>query len=143
MYVHEAFEFPVVITKATQEKADKTPAPPPCSIATSRKTSGLLSISQLLDAGGVCGVPTDTVYALAASCKHPQAIEKIYNIKDRPQEKPICICISNLEQLSTANPPFSPLLWEFMRNVYPGGISCIVKKGEWLNKLGDSHTSSR
>ncbi|MGH0173545.1 UNVERIFIED_CONTAM: hypothetical protein FKN15_065713 [Acipenser sinensis] len=122
--------------KATQEKADKTPPPPPCSIATSRKTSGLLSISKLLDAGGVCGVPTDTVYALAASCKHPQAIEKIYNIKDRPQEKPICICISNLEQLSTAKPPFSPLLWEFMRNVYPGGISCIVKKGEWLNKLG-------
>ncbi|MGH0182352.1 UNVERIFIED_CONTAM: hypothetical protein FKN15_008965 [Acipenser sinensis] len=122
--------------EATQEKADKTPPPPPCSIATSRKTSGLLSISKLLDAGGVCGVPTDTVYALAASCKHPQAIEKIYNIKDRPQEKPICICISNLEQLSTAKPPFSPLLWEFMRNVYPGGISCIVKKGEWLNKLG-------
>ncbi|MGH0156939.1 UNVERIFIED_CONTAM: hypothetical protein FKN15_072398 [Acipenser sinensis] len=116
--------------------ADKTPPPPPCSIATTRKTSGLLSISKLLDAGGVCGVPTDTVYALAASCKHPQAIEKIYNIKDRPQEKPICICISNLEQLSTAKPPFSPLLWEFMRNVYPGGISCIVKKGEWLNKLG-------
>ncbi|MGH0143682.1 UNVERIFIED_CONTAM: hypothetical protein FKN15_018539 [Acipenser sinensis] len=124
------------LLKATQEKADKTPPPPPCSIATSRKTSGLLSISKLLDAGGVCGVPTDTVYALAASCKHPQAIEKIYNIKDRPQEKPICICISNLEQLSTAKPPFSPLLWEFMRNVYPGGISCIVKKGEWLNKLG-------
>ncbi|MGH0180995.1 UNVERIFIED_CONTAM: hypothetical protein FKN15_005888 [Acipenser sinensis] len=121
---------------ATQEKADKTPPPPPCSIATSRKTSGLLSISKLLDASGVCGIPTDTVYALAASCKHPQAIEKIYNIKDRPQEKPICICISNLEQLSTAKPPFSPLLWEFMRNVYPGGISCIVKKGEWLNRLG-------
>ncbi|XP_058845197.1 uncharacterized protein LOC117412118 [Acipenser ruthenus] len=124
------------LLKATQEKADKTPPPPPCSIATSRKTSGLLSISKLLDAGGVCGIPTDTVYALAASCKHPQAIEKIYNIKDRPQEKPICICISNLEQLSTAKPPFSPLLWEFMRNVYPGGISCIVKKGEWLNRLG-------
>ncbi|MGH0156935.1 UNVERIFIED_CONTAM: hypothetical protein FKN15_072394 [Acipenser sinensis] len=124
------------LLKATQKKADKTPPPPPCSIATSRKTSGLLSISKLLDAGEVCGVPTDTVYALAASCKHPQAIEKIYNIKDRPQEKPICICISNLEQLSTAKPPFSPLLWEFMRNVYPGGISCIVKKDEWLNKLG-------
>lgn len=35
-----------------------------------------------------------------------------------------------------AKPPFSPLLWEFMRNVYPGGISCIVSKGDWLFRLG-------
>ncbi|KAK7922887.1 hypothetical protein WMY93_009789 [Mugilogobius chulae] len=107
----------------------------PCPVADSRLTSGLLKIASLLEKGGVCGIPTDTVYALAASCKNPEAIEKIYNIKDRPAEKPICICISNVEQLVAAQPPFSPLLWEFMRNVYPGGISCIVKKGEWLRGL--------
>lgn len=132
----------------------------PCPIADSRLTSGLLKIAALLGEGGVCGIPTDTVYALAASCKNPEAIEKIYNIKvkiqnklclvlvrsisfnlfgsyqERPAEKPICICISNVEQLVATHPPFSPLLWEFMRSVYPGGISCIVKKGEWLRKLG-------
>ena len=56
--------------------------------------------------------------------------------QDRPAEKPICICISSVEQLSAAKPPFSPLLWEFMKNVYPGGISCIVSKGDWLYRLG-------
>lgn len=56
--------------------------------------------------------------------------------QDRPAEKPICICISNVQQLVAAKPPFSPLLWEFMRNVYPGGISCIVSKGDWLLRLG-------
>ncbi|XP_072361454.1 uncharacterized protein [Scyliorhinus torazame] len=116
------------------KKADQ--APLPCSIASSRQTSGLRTIAKILDSGHVCGIPTDTVYALAASCKHPEAIKNIYNIKDRPAEKPICICISNLEQLSAVHPPFSPLLWEFMNQVYPGGISCIVKKGEWLKKLG-------
>ncbi|KAG9271892.1 hypothetical protein AMEX_G12828 [Astyanax mexicanus] len=108
----------------------------PCPIASSRGTAGLLQIAKLLEKDGVCGIPTDTVYALAASCKNPSAIEKIYNIKDRPAEKPICICISSVEQLVAAKPPFSPLLWEFMRNVYPGGISCIVPKGDWLFKLG-------
>ncbi|CAB1348098.1 unnamed protein product [Coregonus sp. 'balchen'] len=87
---------------------------------------------------GVCGIHTDTVHALAASCKNPQATESIYNIKDHPAEKWICICISSVEQLVTAKPPFSPLLWEFMRNVYPGGISCIVSKGDWLLRLGHS-----
>ncbi|NWQ96948.1 YRDC protein, partial [Burhinus bistriatus] len=110
--------------------------PPPCICPKSHCTSGLRTIADLLNTGAVCGVPTDTVYALAASCKHPQAIEKVYRIKDRPQEKPICIFISNLDQLRAASPPISPLLWEFMENVYPGGIGCIIKKGEWLKKLG-------
>ncbi|KPP70664.1 hypothetical protein Z043_110487 [Scleropages formosus] len=123
---------PVLRNKKKKEMA----APLPCLVADSRLTNGLITISKLLDQGGVCGIPTDTVYALAASCKNPKAIEKIYNIKDRPAEKPICICISNVEQLVAAKPPFSPLLWEFMRNVYPGGISCIVPKGDWLLKLG-------
>ncbi|XP_033830138.1 uncharacterized protein si:ch211-153b23.3 [Periophthalmus magnuspinnatus] len=114
----------------------ETPPDPPCPLADSRLTSGLLKIAALLEDGGVCGIPTDTVYALAASCKNPEAIEKIYNIKDRPAEKPICICISTVEQLVAAAPPFSELLWEFMRSVYPGGVSCIVRKGEWLFKLG-------
>ncbi|XP_053180077.1 uncharacterized protein si:ch211-153b23.3 isoform X1 [Scomber japonicus] len=120
-----------------KEKVRQETAPElPCPVANSRLTSGLVKIAGLLEEGGVCGVPTDTVYALAASCKNPQAIEKIYNIKDRPAEKPICICISSVEQLVAAKPPFSPLLWEFMRNVYPGGISCIVSKGDWLLRLG-------
>ncbi|KAM9470346.1 threonylcarbamoyl-AMP synthase-like [Clarias gariepinus] len=118
------------------DKKKKSAATAPCPIPSSRGTSGLLEIAKLLESKGVCGIPTDTVYALAASCKHPSAIEKIYNIKERPAEKPICICISSLEQLVPTKPPFSPLLWEFMRNVYPGGISCIVPKGDWLLKLG-------
>ncbi|XP_044885248.1 uncharacterized protein LOC123376981 isoform X2 [Mauremys mutica] len=115
---------------------EDTKDPPPCFCPSSHRTSSLRSIANLLNEGAVCGVPTDTVYALAASCKQPEAIEKIYRIKDRPQEKPICIFISNLDQLRAAAPPFSPLLWEFMENVYPGGIGCIIKKGEWLKKLG-------
>ncbi|XP_041428541.1 uncharacterized protein XB22063314.S [Xenopus laevis] len=107
-----------------------------CILPKSHRTSSLRTIANMLDNGGVCGIPTDTVYALAASCKHPEAINRIYSIKERPSEKPICICISNLDQLRVINPPFSPLLWNFMDLVYPGGISCIVQKGEWLKKLG-------
>lgn len=63
-------------------------------------------------------------------------------LQDRPQEKPICIFISNLDQLRAAAPPISPLLWEFMENVYPGGIGCIIKKGEWLKKLGEMNRTA-
>ncbi|KAG9478050.1 uncharacterized protein [Eleutherodactylus coqui] len=125
---------PAVFKK--QEAESKEVIASSCLLTQSRRTSGLRTIAKILDNGGVCGIPTDTVYALAASCKHPDAIKRIYAIKERPSEKPLCICISNLEQLRVANPPFSPLLWRFMDLVYPGGISCIVKKDEWLKRLG-------
>ncbi|KAM4695718.1 uncharacterized protein WCC33_014503 [Rhinophrynus dorsalis] len=125
---------PAIIKKQEPEK--KVEVIDSCVLPQSRRTSSLRTIAKILDNGGVCGIPTDTVYALAASCKHPEAINRIYSIKERPSEKPICISISNLDQLRVINPPFSPLLWRFMELVYPGGISCIVKKGDWLKKLG-------
>lgn len=76
----------IVLQKAhcvsSKDKRKKDPVTAhPCAIADSRETSGLLKIAKLLENNGVCGIPTDTVYALAASCKNPSAIEKIYTIK--------------------------------------------------------------
>lgn len=65
---------------------EDTKDPPLCLCPSSHRTSGLRSIADLLNAGAVCGVPTDTVYALAASCKQPEAIEKIYRIKVQTQQ---------------------------------------------------------
>lgn len=68
----------------SQEESKQESAPEPaCLVTYSQHTSGLLKIAGILEEGGVCGIPTDTVYALAASCKNPKAIEKIYNIKVR------------------------------------------------------------
>uniref|UniRef100_A0A8C9ZP30 Threonylcarbamoyl-AMP synthase n=1 Tax=Sander lucioperca TaxID=283035 RepID=A0A8C9ZP30_SANLU len=83
--------------KVKQESAPEVP----CPVANSRLTSGLLKIAGLLKEGGVCGIPTDTVYALAASCKNPQAIEKIYNIKVRMKYILVVCGISCIVQFTT------------------------------------------
>lgn len=64
-----------------QSSKEDREEPLPCVCPSSHLTSGLRTIAELLNTGAVCGVPTDTVYALAASCRHPQAIEKVYRIK--------------------------------------------------------------
>ena len=87
----------------------------------SHKASSLQRAGALLAEGKVVGVPTDTVYALAASCRHPASITRLYHVKGRPPEKPICLCLASLDQLEAAKPPFSQLLWDFMRRCYPGG----------------------
>uniref|UniRef100_A0A3Q1G4W7 Threonylcarbamoyl-AMP synthase n=1 Tax=Acanthochromis polyacanthus TaxID=80966 RepID=A0A3Q1G4W7_9TELE len=103
----------------------KTSPEPPCPVANSRLTSGLLKIAGLLEEGGVCGIPTDTVYALAASCKNPQAIEKIYNIKVRLKNVLLVNAKYGTDHLISleTHQPFSYDL-------------CIVSKGDWLFRLG-------
>lgn len=78
----------------------------PCPTFRSRIASDLFKAAKVLEKGEVICVPTDTVYALAGSCSKPDSISKIYHIKGRPPEKSICLCISNLQQLRVANPPF-------------------------------------
>ncbi|KAL8590448.1 hypothetical protein ACOMHN_011661 [Nucella lapillus] len=119
----------------TQKEAKPSP---PCPLLDSHRSSCLQTAAAMVKEGKVVGVPTDTVYALAASCSKPQSIRRLYHVKGRPAEKPICLCLASLDQLEAVDPPFSPLLWDFMRRCYPGGISCVLPKddGAWLQRLG-------
>ena len=50
--------------------------------------ASLSEISQVIDKGGVCVLPTETVYGLAARADRADAVEKIYAIKGRDFDKP-------------------------------------------------------
>ena len=45
----------------------------------------------LLRAGEVVGIPTETVYGLAANAYNPDAIKKIFLAKGRPQDNPLIV----------------------------------------------------
>jgi L-threonylcarbamoyladenylate synthase len=42
-------------------------------------------------------IPTDTVYGVAARLDHPQAIERIFEAKQRPRSKPVAVLVADLE----------------------------------------------
>jgi len=47
--------------------------------------------------GGVLVVPTETVYGLAADADNPQAVARMYSIKERPQSKPMAYLLPGVE----------------------------------------------
>ena len=55
--------------------------------------------ASLLNSGEVVGMPTETVYGLAASAYDPLAVEKIFRAKGRPQDNPLIVHIHSMEQL--------------------------------------------
>ncbi|XP_038632140.1 uncharacterized protein si:ch211-153b23.4 [Scyliorhinus canicula] len=112
-----------------------------CPHLSSRKTSSVRTIAEIMKNGGTCGIPTDTVYVLVAACNRPDAVEKAYNTKKQAKERPMSLWISNVAQLEPAKHTLNPLLWDFMQKVWPSSISLVIPRGEWLNLFGLEHAS--
>ena len=94
---------------------------------------------QILRDGGVCCIPTDTVYCLACTADSPEAIKKIYGIKNRPSEKPLSLWLGSLDDIRSAAPEgrgWTSKLFIFMESMWPGSVSLVVSRGEWLQRMG-------
>ncbi|XP_030065937.1 uncharacterized protein LOC115474561 [Microcaecilia unicolor] len=101
-----------------------------------KKATSVIRIAEIMKNGGTCGIPSDTVYMLAAACSHPCAVEKAYRTKLQARDHPMSLWISNLKQLKPVKHFFSPLLWGFMEAVWPSSISLVIQKGKWIDFLG-------
>lgn len=86
----------------------------------------LTEAQSLLSQGEVIAIPTDTVYGLAADMHNSDAVDRIFVIKKRPQDKPLIILFSNLSQITTwisEKPPGFDLL---ATHFWPGALTLIV-----------------
>ena len=53
--------------------------------------------SKIINNGGIVVSPTDTVYGMLADASNKEAVERIYQIKEREKNKPFLILIKNAE----------------------------------------------
>ncbi|KYN26635.1 PREDICTED: yrdC domain-containing protein, mitochondrial [Trachymyrmex cornetzi] len=55
--------------------------------------------AELLRQGKVIAVPTDTVYGLACLAANSHAVQRLYEIKQRDERKPLAVCLSNVKEV--------------------------------------------
>ena len=79
-----------------------------------------------LASGKIVAVPTDTVYGLAASALVPEAVERLYQIKGRPTDKPFAFAVNSLEAALDYAPHMSPLARRMARRCWPGPLTLVV-----------------
>ena len=53
----------------------------------------------VLRAGGLLGIPTETVYGLGADGLNPEAVAHIFQAKGRPQDNPLILHIPSADWL--------------------------------------------
>ncbi|MBO1199174.1 threonylcarbamoyl-AMP synthase [Staphylococcus simiae] len=94
-------------------------------------------IKSVVEQGGLIGLPTETVYGLAANAKDEQAVSKIYEAKGRPSDNPLIVHIHDMKQLHDFTYNIDPRVIELMTAFWPGPISFILplKEGYLCSKV--------
>lgn len=91
-------------------------------------TSEIQHALEILHSGGIVAFPTDTVYGLGALAFDHNAIESIYQAKNRPIEKAIPILIGDLSGLDEVAVDIPNMALLFASRFWPGPLTCIVPK---------------
>ena len=82
----------------------------------------------LLRAGEVVGIPTETVYGLAADALNPQAVARIFEAKGRPQDNPLIVHIADIETVYEIAAEFPPEAQALAEAYWPGPMTIILPK---------------
>ncbi len=82
----------------------------------------------ILRRGGLVAFPTETVYGLGANLEDPQAIQEVYQIKQRPFEKQVTLHVADSGSLETHGVVVSELARSLMRRFWPGPLTLILAR---------------
>jgi len=90
--------------------------------------------AKIIKEGGTVAFPTETVYGLGANCFDEGAIDKIFLAKGRPQDNPLILHVSNVEQVYTLVESVSERAKMLMERFWPGPLTLIFNKSEKVSK---------
>jgi L-threonylcarbamoyladenylate synthase len=83
---------------------------------------------QALKNGDVIGLPTETVYGLAADAMNTHAVKKIFALKGRPIDHPLIMHIADASQLSRWASTIPEEAFVLAQHFWPGPLTMILKK---------------
>ena len=88
---------------------------------------GIARAVQILEAGGLVAVPTETVYGLAARADSAEAAARIYAAKGRPDFNPLIVHVRDMEQAARFG-EFSPPALALAAAHWPGPLTLVVPR---------------
>ena len=84
----------------------------------------------ILKRGGLVAFPTDTVYGLGASANVPQAVERVYRVKERPPSMALPLLLADIAQISEVAEPVPPIAWLLVNKFLPGALTIVLPKSK-------------
>jgi L-threonylcarbamoyladenylate synthase len=84
--------------------------------------------AQTLARGELLGLPTETVYGLAADALQPHAVAAIFDAKGRPPDHPLIVHVASMGQVTWFAADVPAHAQALMKTYWPGPLTLIVKR---------------
>ncbi|MBF0202889.1 MAG: threonylcarbamoyl-AMP synthase [Desulfamplus sp.] len=93
-------------------------------------SNAIQKAAAIINAGGVVVFPAKCLYGLAADALNPEAVERVFHIKQRPLTNPLLVLIDDVCQLDSLVMPVSDNIGSFaaialMERFWPGNITLV------------------
>jgi L-threonylcarbamoyladenylate synthase len=92
--------------------------------------AGARRLTECLRAGGVAVLPTDTVYGLACDPTRREAVQRLYELKGRPPERPAAVMFFTLDVALEALPELGARGSAALRALLPGPLTVLLPNRE-------------
>jgi L-threonylcarbamoyladenylate synthase len=93
---------------------------------------GFARAAEILRAGGLVGMPTETVYGLAANALDSTAVTKIFAAKGRPADNPLIVHIAKFEQIYDLVKEVPPAAKKLAEVFWPGPMTMVLPKADCI-----------
>ena len=90
---------------------------------------------QVLRDGGVVAFPTDTLYGLGADVFNLDALQKVFDIKERPAGLALPVLIDSWKQFETVAADVTQVARTLAEKYWPGPLTLIVSKADAVPDL--------
>jgi tRNA threonylcarbamoyl adenosine modification protein (Sua5/YciO/YrdC/YwlC family) len=107
------------------------------SISPSEIDEDVLALAvECLNSGSILIYPTDTIYAMGCSLKHPQAIERMARIKDIRVDKAVfSLLFHDFAEISEYTRPVNTAIYKLMKRCLPGPFTFILNANSNISRL--------
>ncbi len=83
--------------------------------------------AKVIAGGGLVVIPTETVYGIAANALDKNALERLYEIKKRPANKPFSLLIADNHKAEELASDIPVAAYKLMHKFWPGPLTIILK----------------
>ncbi|MBY4598042.1 L-threonylcarbamoyladenylate synthase [Ottowia caeni] len=88
----------------------------------------ILTAARALAAGELIGLPTETVYGLAANASNAAAVAKIFSTKGRPADHPLIVHVADAEAVGHFVPQVPDFAQRLIDHFWPGPLTVILPR---------------
>ncbi len=102
----------------------------PAEVLAASDPTAVRLAAEIIRSGGLVAFPTETVYGLGCNALNPDAVARVFEVKQRPSFDPLIVHIEARSSLDHLVQTISPSEHRLMDALWPGPLTLVLRKCE-------------